>query len=646
MSNNNKNNNNNNSSSFSSSKKRKHGVDTLLQTLGKTLPVGGTLRFALVKGPHPQLAQPDPVDSKAPKQAFPLLAKFPESVVPPDFTKLPWSRHGRLYQQDVPKAVDDSDDDDDDEQQQDATKKKRRWRPLDAPKRQWILQEQVEFLETMVARRQQKQGATTMTTDPTSNANNSNSKNQLSSRYEGGPEHNASHYILLRQQHTLGGGEQTLSCQKIPVGNSTILFTQPHARKTYSLSQAETAMEQQRGLIRTLHTVPAGTQGATAAAAAMTRTTAVTNNSKNRLLHKLLSKQTTTNNDKAGDDDDDDDVMKDVAFRSRKKKTAGGGAARKELLHSLADNSVRVGEDGVLGGMNDAIFAARQRFSAFQTTTENNNNNNNNNGNHGKRNKNNHDQEQERGADGAAMEDDFYHRDVQAEYEEMDFDANELFDDDDVDVGETEVGFDEGDYEGEDDEEEDDDLDQEEEAVSGAEGLASVAGFKLMLAKARGELANASAEASEAAAAEAEGKKDEDAGTTSPAVSPKTTSETPSSIEKGDHIAKIMAAADKAAQAAKEKASQPAGKKAPDAAAIQVDENGLRIITLEAVRKEIWLNHGSIPMKRLMKIFDIKKKSSPDRQDAFRNVVKELCTMKNDPIGGRLLVLKQHYSNL
>ena len=77
-----------------------------------------------------------------------------------------------------------------------------------------------------------------------------------------------------------------------------------------------------------------------------------------------------------------------------------------------------------------------------------------------------------------------------------------------------------------------------------------------------------------------------------------------------------------------------------------VDENGLRIITLPAVRKEIWLNHGQIPMKRLMKLFDIKKKSSPDRQNKFREVVKELCTMKTDPVGGRMLVLKQHYSNM
>ena len=77
---------------------------------------------------------------------------------------------------------------------------------------------------------------------------------------------------------------------------------------------------------------------------------------------------------------------------------------------------------------------------------------------------------------------------------------------------------------------------------------------------------------------------------------------------------------------------------------MEVDENGQRLITLEAVRHEIWLTRGRIPMKRLMKIFDVKKKSSQDRQTKFKEVVRELCTMETDPIGGRMLVLKQHYS--
>ena len=39
----------------------------------------------------------------------------------------------------------------------------------------------------------------------------------------------------------------------------------------------------------------------------------------------------------------------------------------------------------------------------------------------------------------AALDEDFYQRDVAAEYEDLDFDACEQFDDDDVDLGQNEV---------------------------------------------------------------------------------------------------------------------------------------------------------------------------------------------------------------
>jgi hypothetical protein len=87
-------------------------------------------------------------------------------------------------------------------------------------------------------------------------------------------------------------------------------------------------------------------------------------------------------------------------------------------------------------------------------------------------------------------------------------------------------------------------------------------------------------------------------------------------------------------------------KKIDEPAGVQVDADGQRLITLGSLRREIWLHHGTIPMKRLMKMFGMKKKSSQDRQNKFREVVKELCTMEQDPIGGRMLVLKQHYSNM
>ena len=190
--------------------------------------------------------------------------------------------------------------------------------------------------------------------------------------------------------------------------------------------------------------------------------------------------------------------------------------------------------------------------------------------------------------------------------------------------------------------EDDDDLDEDEfmgEKASGAEGLASVAGFRLMLARARGEITP------EQAAEQAEGAKaKEEAIAKRDAELQKKKDDEPQ-----DHLAQIVAAAEKSREEAEKKkreADAATTKKTTTTLTNQVDEHGQRIISLEAVRREIWLHHGTIPMKRLMKIFDIKKKSPADRQNSFREAVKELCTMETDPVGGRMLVLKQHYANM
>lgn len=65
---------------------------------------------------------------------------------------------------------------------------------------------------------------------------------------------------------------------------------------------------------------------------------------------------------------------------------------------------------------------------------------------------------------------------------------------------------------------------------------------------------------------------------------------------------------------------------------------------MEAVRREIWLNNGAITSKRLMKKFDATKRN-PERQALFKTVVMELCIMKKDADGNKL-VLKQHYSKI
>jgi hypothetical protein len=231
------------------------------------------------------------------------------------------------------------------------------------------------------------------------------------------------------------------------------------------------------------------------------------------------------------------------------------------------------------------------------------------------------------------MEEDFYMRDVQAEYEELDYDANELFDDDDVDVGEKEVMNEGENLEGEDNEE-DDDIDalDEEEEVSGIEGLATVAGFKKLLAKARGEivpevdLSSKKRSLSPGTDNKKEGEPDHRTKFTNrimqerkgPAASSTTTTTAPP-------------------QAATSSAMEPA---------IQTDENGVRIITLESVRREIWLSLGTIESSRLIKIFSAKKKYGAERSARFKEIVKELCTMVRDPVKGNVLVLKPHYSHM
>jgi hypothetical protein len=334
----------------------------------------------------------------------------------------------------------------------------------------------------------------------------------------------------------------------------------------------------------------------------------------------------------AEENDETDDIMADVAFRDRK----GNNKARKELLTSLGDESVKVDDDGVLGGANDDEFGGKRHFGAFKA---------------GQEKKNDAAGEgaatSEKGNAGYAMDDGFYQRDVKAEYDELDYDMEEMFDDDDVDVGETDVVADSGfAQDDEDDEDGDEDMEDGGDRISGAEGLASVAGFKAMLAKARGDSTdqNQAAEGTDAAANGVENGKNGQGKPKDKGAAAKKPSREP---EQKSHLDKIF----DAAEAFKEKHKQSGeekttAKKPEESAGAEVGPDGLRVVSLGAIRKEIWLNHGAIPMKRLMKLFDIKKKSSPDRQNKFREVVKELCTMKTDPVGGRMLVLKQHYSNM
>lgn len=635
-----------------------HGIDSLVSKHGKHLKTGEEVRFVLIKGPN-RVALVDPVNPKAPSQEFPLVAKFSESVVKPDFSKMPWST-ARLYQQDIPKAQDDSDEEEDADGQP-----KKRWRARNQKEvgRQWILQEEVEFLEAMMAKRQKAKTATTGTTDGDADEP---SEPTTSTKYEGLPEHNPSRYILLETATTTsttanGNGAATMSSRPpqniqvtlLPTPFGTINFSQPKATNAMSMSQAVDYLEDQRGKVTRfmMHDQQRIFQGQ-----------APVLQSRTRLLGKLMAPADGDDAEKGistasggtkkkssggsggskrkrwdADDDDEDDVMGDLRFQKRGKGSSAQSKARQELLQSFGDGGTKVDADFVLGGANDSMFQAKgQRFGQLANDTGAQKDPKDDDG-HGAESA--PGASEERGNAGNAMADDFYQRDVQAEYEELDYDANEQFDDDDVDVGETEVGITDAVFN---EEEDDDDLEDADdgERLTGAEGLASAKGFEILLKKARGELTSEQA-AEEAAKSKRQAEEadkrladiDQDGDS--------------------DHLSKILEAAEKAKQSAEERAADNGTadgetKKVSSIMdeAVQVDDNGQRVISLNQVRREIWLNHGRIPMKRLMKIFDVKKKSSQDRQNKFREAVRELCTMETDPVGGRTLVLKQHYSNM
>ncbi|KAL7573931.1 hypothetical protein ACA910_001943 [Epithemia clementina (nom. ined.)] len=103
------------------------GVDTLLTIRGRHLAVGESVCFTLIKGRPATEPSGDPVDSTAPLEKFPLIAKFGESVVRPIFTRKPW-KSARLYQQEIPKPIDNSDKENEDGYGKAPVKQKKRWR--------------------------------------------------------------------------------------------------------------------------------------------------------------------------------------------------------------------------------------------------------------------------------------------------------------------------------------------------------------------------------------------------------------------------------------------------------------------------------------------------------------------------------------
>lgn len=662
------------------------GIDALLAKYARHLPPGGTITVQLVKGSKSSSVDPIAARRAAAKAAkekamassnnedddsdgqnkpaagksgsitepliFPRIAKFSDTVTPPDFVKGSL-KDGRMYEEEVPKAKDESDEEESTAYKPSnlenngegadpnnptgdgakSKKKKRRWRRNDPRPRRWVLQEKAEFFERIRKRRQRASSG---------GGDDEDDEQGISLQYHGVDESNASKYIMLSVASTLNPAAATMpytpSSQVTheQINVQTIhgfhTFRQPYKLASLSMEDAEAAIEKNRNVVTRymMHGMAASQSNSSEAKAALASGVGGGGRgigsrplgpppkamSRARLLGKLAG----------GNAGDDDDVMGDVKYSSKK---SGSSKARKELLSTL-DDGMTADDDGVLGGANDSEFGGRRRFARVEASK-------------------NDDGEADKkeaksnggtstGFEAGAMEEGFYQRDVAAEYEALDYDANEQFDDDDVNVGEGEMMDDGGGYGGDDYDSGDDNMvDSDEEGGSdddGFGGMATSSGLKAMLAKARGD----SPDKASAAAAETAAGID--------ALDP--SSKSGGAGEKG---------IDKMLDAAKKTSEEMQKKKAPEqqesptspseikaAVGIEKDKDGKRLITLDAVRREIWLNNGAITSKRLMKKFDVTKKN-PDRQALFKQVVFELCTMQKDADGNKL-VLKQHYSKI
>ena len=170
-------------------------------------------------------------------------------------------------------------------------------------------------------------------------------------------------------------------------------------------------------------------------------------------------------------------------------------------MSTLGEEGVTVDDDGVLGGANDDEFWGRGRFKRVivQSANDNGDASVGGSGVVGSGAK-----TTSTGFEAGAMEEGFYQHNVAAEYEALDYDANEQFDDDDVNVGEDEMMDDGGAYGGDfHDLGGDDgafDSDNDEGAWSDFDdlGMATKSGLKAMLAKARGDSPVTALENSEA----------------------------------------------------------------------------------------------------------------------------------------------------
>uniref|UniRef100_A0A7S3PU53 Transcription initiation factor IIF subunit alpha n=1 Tax=Chaetoceros debilis TaxID=122233 RepID=A0A7S3PU53_9STRA len=628
-------------------------IDAILSHHARSLQPGQSIAIPLYKSTNGTITSIDPLQAaRASKAAaaigaktiarsvqerssvkFPRVMKFIETVEDPDFGngkgKVETFRDGRLYVEDIPKAKDDSDDDEDAEGAEgtSSSTKRKRWRRNQPPKQQWVLQPKNEFLHKFQAKQMRSK-------DPAAAALLEKQLNEkLSKRYHGREEANSSAYVILgagdvNVDQTLNTGLKNNAISNVSISvmpmHGYTNFTQPAKFHTLSMQEAEQALNTQSGLSR--YMMHGGNSSATNSSHISTATGGDAIAARRK---RLLGKFGRAN-------DDENDVMTDLCFR----ESSSSRSSTTMLLSDVGDGDVKIDADGILGGANDGEFGGKRRFGrmsnikADDTKASEGSNKRNKNGERREKNNNN----TGTGAS-VAMTDDFYHRDVGAEYNELDFDANELFDDDDVDVGAEEMldGADMGGFAADIDDDEDDDSELDDDDV--LDGFASTSGLKAMIAKASGE----NTEGLVPNAISPNGVPP-----VLPLITKKTGPLSDTNMSSGsdrsddENKAKINGGNGNTSGLNEDKdAIASAAVHSTNANGVQLDENGLRIITREAIRREIWLHNGSIETKKLARTYKISGKTAKERKQRFFNVCRELCNMSNG-----MLTLKQHFRKM
>lgn len=592
-------------------------VDAILSHYAKTLKPGESIQIPLIKGKSTTTSVDPiihsrsktstssagntdgsgvPAASRIVQEKFPKIAKFIETVEKPDFQKC--FQNGRFYQEDIPKAQADSDDEEDKNKDEVNPRKRKRYRRKRPARQHWVIQTNEEFNEKLKLKRIKM-------TDPKNyEMFESSIRNKLSNRYEGLPESNNSHYVLFSATEMASSSASKQPAISVMPMHDYISFTQPAKFKRLSMHDAEDAIASQKisrymmhnnlkhdkDAMNSRNNTMMGNNGS-----------AANNMARSRIFGKLMN------------DKDDGDVMTDVAFREEK---AGVSVqTRLELLSDIGDD-IKVDHDGTLGGANDAEFAGKRRFGQMKSGMK-------------KARAEGNSEKQTKSNDGAV--DDFYQQDVGAQFDNVDCDLDGLFDNNDQDMG----AGDQDDYDlGGFADAEDDESDDEEDDDFDDVGFQSKHGMKAIIAKAKGEnpenLPNfhhqeiKSQRGGHALSSGSDRSDDEKEASASKRKSPDP------SISANNSKKNEISKENKILQSSRETKIR------------QVDENGMIIISKEAVRREIWLHNGTIAPKSLFKKFKANGKKYKDRKKVIMDICLELCTME----ANQMLVLKQHYAKM